>query len=252
MQGWIRASACLLFSIAVTLAQSAFGQQPDLDPNALAVLKQTANSITGAKNFSFKVLISRDRIATDNQIVTYFNLDTVTVARPDKLRIDVDGEHHNVQFFFNGKEATLFDAEQKFYTTHAGADTIEGMLQNLEKRGVSFPMSDLLNSNPYDSFIHGLKTAYVVGRVDIEGKTFVHLVFTEGTADWQLWVSPGDKPLPRAMTIIYKTLPGSPRISMDFRDWDLNAQPASDLFDFTKPSDAHPIEFLAPHEGRQQ
>lgn len=41
----------------------------------------------------------------------------------------------------------------------------------------------------------------MVGRVEVNNKTFIHLVFTEASADWQLWVEPGDKPLPRALII---------------------------------------------------
>jgi hypothetical protein len=33
-----------------------------------------------------------------------------------------------------------------------------------------FSINDLLRSNPYDSLVNGLQTAYVVGRVNVEGK----------------------------------------------------------------------------------
>jgi hypothetical protein len=232
----------------ITPAYSA--EQPDLDPDALAVLKKTVSSITDAKSYSFKVVVARDRLATNDQLVTYFNFDTVTVSRPNKLRIDVDGEHNDVQFFYDGKTATLFTPERKVYVSHPAASTIDGMIDAMQKRGVTFPINDLIQSNAYDSLVKGLQTAYVIGRVDINQKTFIHLVFTEANADWQLWVEPGDKPLPRAMTIIYKKEPGSPRITMDFKDWNLNAQPSPDTFEFVKPADAHEIQFLPEKAGK--
>jgi hypothetical protein len=218
--------------------------QPDLDPEALTILKATVGSITGANAFSFRVRVHRDRQATNNQLVTYFNDEVVTVSRPNKVRIDVDGEHHDVQFFFDGKTATLFQPELKLYASHNAPSTIDGMLQVLDKTGVSFPINDLLRSKPYDSLVNGLQSAYVVGRVNIGKKTFVHLVFTEAEADWQLWVEPGDKPVPRGIVIIYKTEPGSPRVGMDFSDWNLNAQAEPAMFEFVKPDDAHEIQFL--------
>jgi hypothetical protein len=218
--------------------------EPDLDPDALSILKATASVITGAQTFSFRVRVGRDRQATNDQLLTYFNEDRVTVSRPDKLRIDVDGEHHDVQFFFDGKQATLFEPEHKLYVAEPAQTTIDVMLQALEKQGVSFPMNDLLRSDPYDSLVKGLQSAYVVGRVNIDGKTFVHLVFTEASADWQLWVEPGDKPLPRGIVIVYKTEPGMPRITMDFSDWNLNAHPPEEMFNFTKPDDAYQIQFF--------
>ncbi len=162
----------------------------------------------------------------------------------------MDGEHHDVQFYFDGKNTTLYEPEGKLYASQPAPSTIDGMLQAIEKRGISLPMSDLLQSDPYDSLVKGLQTAYVIGRVNINKKTFVHLVFTEASADWQLWVEPGDKPVPRAMTIIYKTQPGSPRVTMDFSDWNLNAEAPSETFDFAKPDDAHQIQFF-PSKGAQ-
>jgi hypothetical protein len=80
-------SACALMPVAVS------EEQPDLDPEALSILKATVGSLTGAKAFSFRARASRRRQATNNQIVTYFNEDVGTVSRPDEVRIDVDGEH---------------------------------------------------------------------------------------------------------------------------------------------------------------
>jgi hypothetical protein len=104
----------LSFGLAAALATTVCSAaQPDLDPEALTILKATAGSITGANTFSFRALVRRDRQATNNQLITYFNEDAVTVSRPNKVRIDVDGEHHDVQFFFDGKTATLFQPELK-------------------------------------------------------------------------------------------------------------------------------------------
>jgi hypothetical protein len=234
--------------ISAATAGPVAAAQPDLDPEALALLKSTSESITGSKAFSFQARIARDRLGTNNQILTYYNIDTVTVSRPDKVRIDIDGEHHDVQFFFANGKATIFDPETKFYKSDTAPSTIDAMLKTLETRGVSFPMSDLLQSDPYPSFVSGLQTAYVVGRVNIGKKTFVHLIFTEASADWQLWVEQGDKPLPKGISIIYKSQPGSPRITMDFTDWNLNADAPADTFEFVKPEGAHEIQSL-PTKG---
>lgn len=240
----------LFIAVALIGPAACLAAQPDLDPGALAILKATAASITDANAFSFRVRVNRDRQATNNQLVTYFNYDDVTVSRPDKVRINVDGEHHDVQFFFDGKTATLFDPATKLYASHPAPSTIDGMLAALDKQGVSFPIRDLLEASPYDTLAEGLQTAYIVGRVNINNKRFIHLVFTEASVDWQLWVNPGDKPLPRAIAIIYKTEPGTPRTVMEFSDWNLNAKPKPVLFEFAKPEGAHQIQFLPTKEGK--
>jgi hypothetical protein len=243
--------AYLFVAITITIRPTtSTAAQPDLDPDALAILKATVGSITGAKTLSFRVRVARDRQATNNQLLTYFNEDVVTISRPDKLRIDVDGEHNAVQFFFDGKKAVLFEPEHKLYVSQAAPSTIDGVIQALDKRGVSFPINDLLRSNPYGSLVDGLQSAYVVGRVNVGKKMFIHLVFTEASADWQLWVEPGDKPVPRGIVIVYKTEPGMPRITMDFLNWNLNAQPQPEMFNFVKPGDAHQIQFFPMKAGK--
>jgi hypothetical protein len=240
------------WAFLLLIAAAASAAQPDLDPDALAILKETLGSITEAKNFSFLVTVARDRMATNNQLVTYFNRQEVTVSRPDKLRINIDGEHHDVQFYFDGGKATLFEPEQKLYASQTAPSTIGGMIDALDKKGVDFPESDILQNNSYEALAKGLETAYIIGRVNINNRTYVHLVFTGPAADWQLWVEPatGDKLLPRAIVIIYKSEPGSPRVSLDFSDWNLNAQPEATMFQFVKPDDAHEVQFFPVKAGK--
>jgi hypothetical protein len=249
MASYVYVFGCLVLGITSVATPGLSAEQPDLDPAALDLLKQTVSSVANAKTYSFKVVVAHDRIATNDQLVTYVNYDAVTVSRPNRLRIDVDGEHNDVQFFYDGKTATLFNPEHKFYVTHPASSTIDDMLDAIEKQGVTFPINDLITTNSFNALVKGLQTAYVVGHVKINQKMFIHVVFTEASADWQLWVEPGDKPLPRAMTVIYKKQPGSPRTTMDFRDWNLNAVAPASTFAFVKPADAHEIDFLPPQRA---
>jgi hypothetical protein len=89
----------------------------DIDPEALKVLKSSTDVIKNAKAFSFRSRTAKDRLASDGQILTYFQESRATLARPDKLRVDITGEHHTVEFFFNPGEATLFDPKQLFYSS---------------------------------------------------------------------------------------------------------------------------------------
>jgi hypothetical protein len=57
------------------------------------------------------------------------------VSRPNKLRIDVDGEHNDVRFVYDGKTATLFNPEHKLYVGRPASSTIDGMLDAIEKQG---------------------------------------------------------------------------------------------------------------------
>jgi hypothetical protein len=98
-------SACALMIAFGFALQRSSAAGTDIDPQALDVLKASIDLVAKAPSFSFRVKVARDRLASNNQILTYFNDDTVTVTRPDKIRMDVDGEHHDVDFYFDGSHA---------------------------------------------------------------------------------------------------------------------------------------------------
>jgi hypothetical protein len=237
---------CLL-ALAITLpagAQTGGAAKPDLDPLALKVLKAVTDPIRDSKAYSFRALVSRERLGTNGQIITSFREELITLARPDKLRVDVNGAQHNVQVLFDAGHSVIYEPERKLYATVPSAKTIDAALDALEKRDVSLPMANLLVSDPYKSFVDGLTGAYVIGKTKVFDTPVHQLAFTEKGAEWQLWVDAADKHLPRRLEIVYTSEQHQPRITVEFRDWNLaaNAEPA--LFSFNKPEGARQIEFL--------
>ena len=222
----------------------------NLDPEALAVLKATADSVGNAQSFSFRARIYRDRMGTKNEIVTFFSDNTVTVSRPDKVRIDISGEGHDLQFFFDGSQVTVFEPANNLYASEPAAPTIDGTVASLRKSGITFPVSELLQNNAYASLVDALQKASVVSRQSVNGRSLVHLAFTEPTADWQLWIEDGDTPVPSRVEIIYKKKPGTPRIAVDFSDWNLHAQPSPETFQFVKSGGAQQTDLLPATGGK--
>jgi hypothetical protein len=235
-----------IFWLALAGAAPQSVAQTDLDPSALSLLKSSCQTISSSKAFSFRAIVAKDRLASNGQLVTYFTIDKFLVARPNKLRVDIDGEHHELQFLFDGAEATLFNPEEKLYgQKKTAARSIDDLLAALNSIGITFPTDDVLRTNPYDSLVKNLKTAYVVGRVNLAGHEAIHLVFTETAADWQIWITPGEHPLPRYLSVQYHSQ-GSPRVTVDFSDWNFSPNAADSQFTFQKPSDGHQIKFEQP------
>lgn len=216
----------------------------DIDPLALQVLKAATDPIKQSQSFSFRVLVSREHLGTNGQIITLFHTAEVTVQRPDKLHINFRGRGKDVKLFYNAGQAVLFSPDENFYSTIPSPATIDQTLDALEKKGVFLSASNFLESDPYQSLTDDLVTGYVIGKVAMFGETVHHLAFTEPDAEWQLWVTGGDHPQVRRLEVINKSLPERPRITVDFLDWNLNASPNSNLFTFEKPADAKQIEML--------
>jgi len=241
-----------LFCFALLLSALAFGQEKkpattpekDIDPIALNVLKAATDPIKAAKSYSFRALVGREHLGTNGQIITLFHVTDATVERPDKLHLDIHGKGKEVQLFYNAGNAVLYAPSEKLFHSIAAAKTIDATLDDLEKRDVFIPIRNFLDSDPYHSLTDSLRTGYVVGQVTLFDQPVYHLAFTEAEAEWQLWVTAGDKPKVRRVQIIDKSEAYLPRITIDFLDWNFDITPSSDTFTFNKPADAKEVQTL--------
>jgi hypothetical protein len=218
--------------------------QKDIDPLALQVLKAATEPIRQSQSFSFKVLVSREHLGSNGQVITLFHSSEATVQRPNKLHVDFHGRAKEVELFYNAGQAVLYTPEDKFYTQISGPTTLDAILDALEKRDVFLPTKNFLESDPYKSLTDDLLTGYVIGKVMLFDQPVHHLAFTEPGAEWQMWVVGGEHPQVRRLQVVDNSKPGHPRIVVDFFDWNFNASPNSGLFTFSKPADAKEIQLL--------
>jgi hypothetical protein len=240
----------LLCSLVVCVFGQSAGENPNIDPLALQVLRATADSLKNARSFSFRAVISREGLGSNDQVVTFFRQSEVTVSRPDKVRIHTTGEHQPLDLYFNRGALVLYAPDKKLYARVDVHPTLDLAVDRIEKQNIQLPMSPFLRADPYQMLTDGLTGAAVIGRVEIAGKTFHHLLFSEKDAEWQLWVEAGAKPTPRRAQIVYKRLAREPRVTIDFLEWNLSANPPPDLFVFQKPADAKAIQFLEANGGK--
>jgi hypothetical protein len=226
-------------------ASPSANQQKDIDPLALKVLKAVTDPIRDAKAFSFRTRGIREYLGSNGQIITYFTTAEVTVARPDKLRVDFKGRGQDVQLYHDGNQTVLYAPGPKLYAVlPSKAKTLDEMLQELEKHNVYLPIKNLLASDPYQTLVPDLKTGYVIGKVQMFDKTVHQLAFTEKNAEYQLWVTGLPDPRIQGLQVVNMALAREPRVTIEFSDWNLNPRIQADMFSFQKPADAKQIDFL--------
>jgi hypothetical protein len=239
----------VILSIIAFSAPSQDAANTDIDPLAMQVLRATTDTLKSASAFSFRAVVSRERLGSNDEVLTFVHQSEVTIARPDKLRMQASGGQHKIDVYFNKGDAVVYSPGNKLYAHVGASQTLDDAVDKLEDKSIQIPMSPLLRSDPYKVLADGLLRAAIIGRVDIGGKTYHHLVFTEKEAEWQIWVEGGGKPTLPRVQIVYKTLPREPRVTIDFHDWNLSAKPAASDFVFHKPDDAKAIEFMEARGG---
>jgi hypothetical protein len=159
--------------------------------------------------------------------------------------VDFKGRGHDVQLYHDGDKTVLYAPGPKLYAVvPTTAKTLDGMLEELEKRNVYLPGKNLIASDPYQTLVPDIKTGYVIGRVQMDGKQVHQLAFTEKDAEYQLWVTGLPNPRIQGLQVVNMALAHEPRVMIEFSDWNFNPRIQADTFSFKIPADAKQIDFL--------
>jgi len=201
--------------------------------------------LASAQEFRFDADVSYDSVQSTGEKLEFGGTVEVSVRRPDRLRVNYDGDEHQRRIFFDGSTLTMFDVAANLFAVNDVPADIDGALdQVFEKFGLSVPIADLIYRDPYSALMSSVEEGTVVGTRTIDGESCYHLSFVQETIDWQIWIADGPAPLPRKLVITYKNEPGSPQYSARLSGWDLQALASETYFQFRPPYGANEIQFL--------
>jgi hypothetical protein len=105
------------------------------------------------------------------------------------------------------------------------------------------PLADLTFADPYKCLVENVRRGQYVGTGYVFGTKCHHLAFRQPNVDWQIWVTDGEKPLPRKVVITFKDSPAHPQFTAFVSDWDLSARADDAAFTLKPPADAKKVEF---------
>ncbi len=223
-------------------------ETPAPDPGK--ILQQACDLLKSTKQFSFKAEVTDDRVYTGGKKLQFaFDLEAY-VSRPDKLRINGQGDTENKQFFYDGKTLTLYDLPKNAYAVMAAPATIDEALDQAHKEyGLTVALAHLGHGDAYGVMTKGQKHALYVGEGLVRRVKCHHLAFDRDDIHWQIWIDAGDKPLIRKLVINQKNLPASPQWTAYLTDWNLAPQFSDSLFVFTPPEKAVKAKFVSLEEA---
>ena len=195
--------------------------------------------------FSFKAEVTDDRVYAGDRKLQY-GLDVEAFfRRPDKLRINGDGDLESKQLIFDGKTLTLYDKDKNHYGALEIAGDIDAALDKAGKEyGVHVGLAELGANRLAEHANQGLTNALYVGESKVRGVLCHHLAFDKENVHYQLWVEAGDKPLLCKVVVTQKKLPAAPQWTAYISDWNFAPQLADNLFTFTPPEGAQKIKFM--------
>jgi hypothetical protein len=219
-------------------------KKPPIHPDAERILKATSAALAGAKQFSFKAEAWSDDVIGGHKVSTTKTMQ-VQVSRPDKLQVEVRSPKRSRGVWYDGKKLTVLDRKANLYGTVSAPPTIDQMVDALDEQyGITFPLDDLLLSDPYAKAGPGIRGAAYFGKTTVLGVPCEHIGVGTDAVDWQLWVEDGGDRLPRKVVITYKLEDTDPQFTAIFSDWKLSASIPESTFTFSPPEGASEIEIL--------
>ncbi len=228
------------------LPAAALAQPAGIDPQATAILKRSLDYLAGLKAFSVDTTSTIEVVLTSGQKIQFDNAAVASVQRPDKLVARRKGDLVNQAFYYDGKNLSLYNPDQKVYATVAAPNTLEAMIDFArDSLDILVPAGDLLYRNALELLTADVQSGFVVGKGVVGGVRCDHLAFRNADVDWQIWIQEGAKPLPRKYVITSTQVTGAPQFAV-LASWNTAPKFAEGTFVFAPAKGAQRIDFLKP------
>jgi hypothetical protein len=214
-------------------------------PNPFDILRHMGEYMGQTKHWTFKISTTADEVLESGQKIQVSKQRKVYISRPNKLAIQFQGDAQGKRVVYDGKTLTMFDPSKNMYVRLEMPNTIAAMLDTLAKDyGKSLPLADLVYRDADKGLTANAQTGQYLGLHTVGSDACHHLGFVQEGIDWEIWISSGDKPIPRKFSIVYKQQPGSPRYVADISQWTIIKSSPESLFELELPADAKRIEML--------
>jgi len=226
----------------------------EVDPAADRIMGRVCDQLESAPGFSLRADINYDDVLKSGLKVQYHRSSEVLLDRPNHLRINNASDKGLRTILYDGKTITVFNPDKNMYVQLPAPDTIDATLDKVVDFGVSVPLEDLMSSEPCTWLYEEVTEGFYGGRHYLDGDYVHHLLFRVVAADFQFWITGGDVPVLRKVTIEYREREGSPRYEALLSDWNFRPSIDAGEFTFIPPEGADRIEFRAAsgtaEEGR--
>ncbi|MGH7949260.1 MAG: DUF2092 domain-containing protein, partial [Candidatus Binataceae bacterium] len=180
------ACVAVLVSIAPASAQTA----PAAKPDPKAILFGMAEFMTKQSSFSVDVRDSYDTVQKTGQKIEYSETRKITVARPDRMRLDVvesDGDRQTLTI--DAKVITLVSQPANVFAQTPSPGTLDqAIVYFVRDLRMRLPFAALLVSSAPADLAQRTKTLDYVEKTDILGAPAHHLAGRSDGVDYQVWV----------------------------------------------------------------
>ena len=210
---------------------------------AKKILKAMSDFLAAQKSLSAGFDTVWEVVTPTDQKLGLASSGTVTLVRPDKVRVTRSGGFADFETLFDGKTLTLLGKNANLYTQVAAPGTVDQLIDDLrDKYKRPLPGADLLLTDSYDGLMEDVYDSKDLGSGVVTGVECDTFAFRKNDVDWQIWIAQGEHPYPCRFVVTSKLANGDPQYTIQFRDWKFGNDVAADDFAFKNTSNAKQVE----------
>jgi len=226
---------------------------PALEPKAIDILKASSDRLAAARTVSFTAVAAYESPSRPGPPLLYTTRSTVTLQRPDKLRVITPGDGPASEFYYNGKTMMAFMPTENLVAVADAPPTIDAALETAyHTAAIYFPFTDAMVADPYADIAKAMDLAFYIGQSRVIGGTKTDMVaYSSHGVFVQIWIGAEDK-LPRMARAVFRNDPQRLRHQVEFFDWQLDRAVPAGTFASPRAAAAKRIPFAPPEQPRPQ
>lgn len=230
----------------------AIGQEPVRDEQVINRLAAMGKYLRSLEVIAVQADTTTEDVMDNGQKLQFVGSAEYRVQIPDHLWLEVKNDRHHRIYTYDGKTLTQFSPELGYYATMEVLEPIGRMiLQVKEKYDLELPLADLFLWGTDKADTTGIEEAIFIGLEPIGDHDSEHFAFREDGIDWQIWIPPGDQPLPDRLVITTMDDPAQPSYTANLK-WNLSPKLNDADFSFVPPNGAMKIDIAAVEAAAKQ
>lgn len=211
------------------------------------LLTQVCDFLKSQQSLSVEMDVTYDNVLPSGTKVQYSGYKTVSVQRPNMLKVNTIADQGNRNFYYDGKNITLFSPDLKVFATKEAPANIDEMVNTIEEKlGFTIPMANLFTTNPCAVLENVTQEPLYIGSNLVNREETDQILMVTEDWDGQLWISQDEPPLIKKAIVTYKKLPNAPQYTVLFSNWNFKPSFAPDTFTFTPAEDNFKVQILPP------
>ena len=224
--------------------------EPLIEPRAIELLKASSRRLAAARTMSFTAVTFYESPSRLGPPLVYTTKSTVTLQRPDKLRVITSADGPASEFYYDGRTMMAFAPAENLVAVAKAPPTIDAALKAAyDSAGIYFPFTDAIVADPYQDIADKLEVAFYIGQSRVVGGTTTDMVaYVSGGVFVQTWIGVADK-LPRMARAVFRNDPLRLRHQVEFSNWKLGGAVPAGTFTSSRAARAKPIPFAHPDPG---